>query len=236
MSGRLLTANRCCIGRAAIGSIAEKDHRVRFEAYGNQNALPPMPGGAIMAGKKRKAIKTRPKPPREKPAALPDRRAMEAGLREVLAGLGGQVPQPISPAAKAQAVLDRAFREMNPGPRRKLAEEALAIDPDCADAYVLLAEVADSRRAATRTLCERCRRRRAIAGAGDISARCRPLLGHPRHAPVHACSVWPGEFPVDGRLPRRSDRALARHAPPESERQSGDSLRTRRLFTKGRPE
>ena len=73
---------------------------------------------------------------------------MEAGLREVLAGLGGQVPQPISPAAKAQAVLDRAFREMNPGPRRKLAEEALAIDPDCADAYVLLAEVADSRRAA----------------------------------------------------------------------------------------
>jgi tetratricopeptide (TPR) repeat protein len=69
-------------------------------------------------------------------------------LRELVAGLGGRTVASDSPAGKAQALLDRAYREMNPHLRANLATQALAIDPDCADAYVLLAEAVVSRRAA----------------------------------------------------------------------------------------
>ena len=54
------------------------------------------------------------------------------------------------------------------GPRRAvLARKALALWPDCADGYVLLAQAASSLEEA-RDLLERCRRRRARGGAARV--------------------------------------------------------------------
>jgi len=78
---------------------------------------------------------------------LLDRRAMEAGLRELVAGPGGAA-DPNTPPARAQALLDRAFAERHPERRVRLAKQALQLYPDCADAYVLLAEHTRSRKEA----------------------------------------------------------------------------------------
>ncbi len=99
-----------------------------------------------MAGKKRKTKKSPPTQPRREPTILPDRRAMEAGVRQLLGGMGSRVAKPNSPAAQAQTLLDRAFQETDPRLRRSLAQDAAIVDPDCADAYVLLAESANNRR------------------------------------------------------------------------------------------
>jgi hypothetical protein len=45
-----------------------------------------------------------------------------------------------TPLGQAQALLDRASEEPDEQRRVRLAKDALAISPDCADAYVLLAE------------------------------------------------------------------------------------------------
>jgi tetratricopeptide (TPR) repeat protein len=75
-----------------------------------------------------------------RPSKLPfDRRAMEGQMAHLLdsqrpeTGLAKQV-------AEAQEVMYRAWEESNPARRIKLAHDALKISPDCADAYVLLAE------------------------------------------------------------------------------------------------
>jgi tetratricopeptide (TPR) repeat protein len=53
-----------------------------------------------------------------------------------------------SPAAQADQILEEAFEEQNPRRRVQLARKALEIDPDCVDAYVLLAENAPDRKEA----------------------------------------------------------------------------------------
>jgi tetratricopeptide (TPR) repeat protein len=88
----------------------------------------------------------RPKPP---PEHLPDRRAMEAVMQQLAARLQGHSPQD-TPLGQAQALMYRAFEEPDEQRRVRLATEALAICPDCADAYVLLAEHAAGRREALR--------------------------------------------------------------------------------------
>jgi tetratricopeptide (TPR) repeat protein len=55
-----------------------------------------------------------------------------------------------TPLAQAQALLYRAFEEPDEQRRVRLAKHALEICPDCADAYVLLAEHATSRKEALR--------------------------------------------------------------------------------------
>jgi tetratricopeptide (TPR) repeat protein len=95
-----------------------------------------------MAKKKRKPDK-RKKPP------LPDRRAMEGVMQQLVAGLQGQAQQD-TPLGQAQALMCRAFEEPDEQQRIQLARDALAISPDCADAYVLLAEHAASRKEALR--------------------------------------------------------------------------------------
>jgi hypothetical protein len=55
---------------------------------------------------------------------------------------------PDTPLAQAQALVYRAFEERDEQRRRQLAREALELCPDCADAYVLLAEHANSRKEA----------------------------------------------------------------------------------------
>ncbi len=63
-----------------------------------------------------------------------DRRAME-GMMSVFGGGFGD-----SKLDKAQKLMYQAWEERNPARRIILAHEALAVSPDCADAYVLLAE------------------------------------------------------------------------------------------------
>ena len=57
---------------------------------------------------------------------------------------------PDTPLDKAQALMYRAFEEADEERRIQLAKDALTICPDCADAYVLLAEHARSRKEALR--------------------------------------------------------------------------------------
>src|SRR5262245_31928533 len=97
------------------------------------------PGGR---GPKRR----RPKPPLDK---LPDRRAMEGVMHQLVAGLQGPAHQD-TPLGQAQALLYRAFEEPDEQRRVQLAQDALASCPDCADAYVLLAELATNRKEALR--------------------------------------------------------------------------------------
>jgi tetratricopeptide (TPR) repeat protein len=100
-----------------------------------------------MARKKRKPDGEKPKRRPQRPAALPDRRALEGSMRQFVAGLQGGAGRD-TPLDKAQALMYRAFEEPDEERRVELAKEALEICPDCADAYVLLAEHARSRKEA----------------------------------------------------------------------------------------
>ena len=79
------------------------------------------------------------------PGVLPDRRVMEGVVRQFVTGLQGQAGQ-TTPLGQAQELMYRAFDEPNEKVRIQLAKEALAICRDCADAHVLLAEHAKSRK------------------------------------------------------------------------------------------
>jgi tetratricopeptide (TPR) repeat protein len=102
-----------------------------------------------MARKKREPGGEKPERRSQRPADLPDRRAMEGVMQQLVAGLRGESDQD-TPLAKAQALMYRAFEEPDEQRRVQLAKDALAICPDCADAYVLLAEHVTSRKEALR--------------------------------------------------------------------------------------
>lgn len=70
-----------------------------------------------------------------------DPRAWEGDL-----GRFGGHTTPDNPLAEAQEVMYKAWDENNPATRLILARQALSITPDCADAYVLLAEEESSTR------------------------------------------------------------------------------------------
>src|SRR5262245_8410921 len=91
-----------------------------------------------MARKKHDRPRHRP----QHPADLPDRRAMEGSMWQQFRG------DQDTPLGKAQALMYRAFEDPDEQRRVQLAKDALAICPDCADAYVLLAEHATSRKEA----------------------------------------------------------------------------------------
>ena len=75
---------------------------------------------------------------------LPDRRVMEGLMRRHLAGMFGSGEE--TPLTKAQDLMDKAFESHDPKKRVEIARKALEISPDCADAYVMLAEETKSRR------------------------------------------------------------------------------------------
>jgi tetratricopeptide (TPR) repeat protein len=81
-------------------------------------------------------VKTLPKA--SAPAALPDRRAMESFLAAIAGRRGDDA------TAKAQDVMYEAWERNTARSRIALARKALGISPLCADAYVLLAEEAQS--------------------------------------------------------------------------------------------
>jgi tetratricopeptide (TPR) repeat protein len=103
----------------------------------------PAGGGGGKRGRRGK-----PQPPPQK-LDLPDRRALERSMQEIMHGLGGGRGQG-TPLDRAQELMYQAFEQRDPEQRVRLAHEALEISPDCADAYVLLAEHAPTRKQALR--------------------------------------------------------------------------------------
>jgi len=71
-----------------------------------------------------------------------DRRVMEGPLQALTRQIGDKSPWDDPQLEHAQEIMYRAFEETNPARRIALAHDALAISPNCADAYVLLAEEA----------------------------------------------------------------------------------------------
>jgi tetratricopeptide (TPR) repeat protein len=70
-----------------------------------------------------------------------DRRGMEGFMQRAIAQQLGEQPGSGDPQLdQAQQIMYRAWDESHPGKRLTLAHQALATSPDCADAYVLLAE------------------------------------------------------------------------------------------------
>ncbi len=69
---------------------------------------------------------------------------------------GGQVPElpAQTPLDQAQELMYQAFESANPAERIRLAQQALKTSPDCADAYVLLAQESVPTPQAARTLYE----------------------------------------------------------------------------------
>ena len=88
-------------------------------------------------GKKSAAKQVRTAPPEDELSFLPDRRAMEGVMRQILDGIGDSGAD--TPLARAQEVMYQAF-DAAESQQVPLARQALDICPDCADAYVLLAE------------------------------------------------------------------------------------------------
>jgi hypothetical protein len=70
-------------------------------------------------------------------------------MRDVVRPLQGQAHQH-TPLDQAHDILLRAYQEPDEERRVQLAQDALAVCPDCADAYALLAELAASRKEALR--------------------------------------------------------------------------------------
>jgi tetratricopeptide (TPR) repeat protein len=78
---------------------------------------------------------------------LPDPRAIEGFMKGFLCETVGR-PAAGTPVGKAQELMYQAFGTPDPEERVKLAKQALDLSPDCADAYVLLAEHTNSRKEA----------------------------------------------------------------------------------------
>ena len=124
--------------------------------------------------------------PEEKPVhELPDRRAMEGVMRGLLGGLVG--PREETPLSKAQDLMYQAFGSHDPKERVKLAKQALELSPDCADAYVLLAEHTKSRKEALDLFEKGVAAGERALGPGSVSGRCRTFLGPDRDPSLHAC-------------------------------------------------
>lgn len=104
-----------------------------------------------MANNKRKPARKSPKkrPTKTPIQGLPHRRSLEGTVRQFVSGLKGRA-QPDTPLGRAQNLIYDAFEESDPERRVQLAEQALAVCSDCADAYTLLAEHAASRKEALR--------------------------------------------------------------------------------------
>jgi tetratricopeptide (TPR) repeat protein len=73
---------------------------------------------------------------------------MEGTLRDLVGRMQGSSASLNTSLARAQDLMYQAFEEDSPKRRARLAREALDLSPDCADAYVLLAEQAPSRKEA----------------------------------------------------------------------------------------
>ena len=98
-----------------------------------------------MARKRKRKGKKAPKQRRAKRQAesrppIPDRRVMEGVMRQLVPGTGG----PGTSLDVAQEIMYEAFEADSPRRQVALARKAIQTCPDCANAYVLLAEHAET--------------------------------------------------------------------------------------------
>jgi tetratricopeptide (TPR) repeat protein len=107
-----------------------------------------------MAKKKKKAKKAgsaKPRRPAKPPGFVPAASASLEGLVQKLSYHRGKTR---SPLAIAQEIADLAWEDPRPREQADLARKALSVSPDCADAYVILANQAASREQARQLLEE----------------------------------------------------------------------------------
>ncbi len=83
--------------------------------------------------------------PQGLPADVLEMVMKEQMLATDISDLLNNVPPPDTPLEQAQEVVYDAFETDDPDRRMRLAQKALRISPDCADAYVVLAEESDDR-------------------------------------------------------------------------------------------
>jgi tetratricopeptide (TPR) repeat protein len=102
--------------------------------------------GRTAKGKKSAKKRRAPETPPDSPGGAPmlDRRAMEGMMRQFIPEFEDGERSPLD---EAQDIIYEAL-EADGDERLVLAQEALAVSPDCAEAYVLMAESSPDRRAA----------------------------------------------------------------------------------------
>jgi tetratricopeptide (TPR) repeat protein len=105
-----------------------------------------------MAKKKRQPPKKGPKlskpkkgPAEDSPPFL-DPLVLRAFMESVMSKMPDAEPRDDSPLGRAQELVSKAFEESSLGRRKQLANQALRLSPDCADAYALLAQSAKTRK------------------------------------------------------------------------------------------
>ena len=117
--------------------------------------------------------------------AIPDRRAIEGMMRDQMEQILGVVAT-ATPLAQAQR--DRLPGVRGPGPPRadQAGETALDISPDCADAYVVLAENARTRKEAFDYYEKGVAAGERAIGPNAFQEQCRAFLGTDGNSPLHA--------------------------------------------------
>ena len=97
-------------------------------------------------------------------------------MQELMASSGGFIPEmsPRSSVEQAQDIMYKAWESPSRTQRLKLARQALDISPDCADAYVLLAQESAKTPAEARTLYEQG----VQAGERALKDEFEELKGH----------------------------------------------------------
>ena len=140
-------------------------------------------------------------------------------MRGLLGGLVG--PREETPLSKAQDLMHEAFESHDPIERVELAKKALELCPDCADAYVLLAEHTKNRKEALDLFENGVAAGERALGPEAFRDDVRALLGPDRDPSLHACPRGAGEHPLDDGASGRSNRSPPGHAAPQSQRQSG---------------
>src|SRR5262245_15631563 len=110
----------------------------------------PASGGTPMARKRRQHSERpsrRQHVPPPTPPTFPDPRVTEGVMWQFVREQQGEAGHD-TPRSRAQELVYRACEDQDEGRKARLAREALALWPDCADAYVLLAEQAPTRKEA----------------------------------------------------------------------------------------
>ncbi len=160
--------------------------------------------GYIVAKKKKKAKKAgNPKarrPTKSQGFTLSTSASLEGLLRKFTSGRG----KLRSPLAIAQEIADLAWEAPRPQEQAELARQALSVSPDCADAYVILANQAASRDQARQLLEEGVAAGRRAIGQKNFST----VTGHfwldQRTRPYMPAWGWPNACGSRACGPRRS--------------------------------
>ena len=123
-----------------------------------------------------------------------------------------------SPLAIAQEIADLAWEAPRPQEQAELARQALSVSPDCADAYVILANQAASRDQARQLLEEGVAAGQRAIGSKTFETIDGPLLARSTDSPLHAGPAGAGPMPVGVGPAGPGGRALCGNAAAESQR------------------